>query len=463
MSRTTALSVMLLAGVFSGCAVRGPYRAPATAPAALSGVQSPLIVEQRYDPRWWSQFQDPVLERLEDSAVAANLDIRQAVARVQEARSVFDDVALDRWPTAVVGGDVDVRDQAVPGLSDRPVRTTTYRAGIAPFWELDLFGGVRSSVRAAAATAESFEASLDDVRVVVAADVARSYFELRGLQHQLAVAERSLVNRSETLRLARARRGAGTGEEQDVASAGASVAAVEASIPPMRAGLAIHAHRLAVLTGVRPGELAVDLAPRAYPVLVTTLPIGDAGALLRRRPDVRSAERRLAAAAAREGIAAADLFPRISLSGFIGLVAGRGNLFGRSDSRAWAVTPALSWAGFDLGSARARLRGAEAATRESLAFYEQAVLRAIEETENALVSYREEQARLDRLMEQARESARAADIARIRYREGLSDFLALLDAERTQLAAEDAVARGEAAVLTGAVSVYEALGGAEPE
>jgi multidrug efflux system outer membrane protein len=463
MSRASTAAVLLLAGLVSGCAVRGPYRPPVSAPAVLTTTGSPLVVEQRYDPRWWRQFQDPVLEQLEDLAVAANLDIRQAVARVDEARAIFDDVALDRWPTAVVGGDVDVREQAVPGLSDRPLRTTTYRAGVAPFWELDLFGGVRSSIRAAAATAQSFDASLEDMHVVVAADVARSYFDLRGLQHQLTVAERSLVNRSETLRLARARRGAGSGEELDVASAAASVAAVEASLPPIRAGIAVQAHRLAVLTGVRPGELAVDLAPRAYPVLVTVLPIGDAGALLRRRPDVRAAERRLAAAAAREGVAAADLFPRITLSGFIGLIAGRGNLFGRSDSRAWAVTPALSWAGFDLGSARARLRGAAAATRETLAAYEQAVLRAIEETENALVSYREEQARLERLMEQARESARAADLARIRYREGLSDFLALLDAERTQLAAEDGVARAEAAVLTGAVSVYEALGGAEPE
>jgi len=218
--------------------------------------------------------------------------------------------------------------------------------------------------------------------------------------------------------------------------------------------------RLAVLTGVRPGELTEDLAPRPYNALMTTLPLGTTGELLRRRPDVRAAERRLAAATAREGIAAADLFPRITVTGALGLLAGRGNLFGTSDSRAWAVTPALSWAGFDLGSARARLRGSEAVTREMLASYEQTVLRAIEEAEGALVVYREDQARLDRLMDRARESARSADLARIRYREGLSDFLALLDAERTQLAAEDAVAQGEAGVFTGVVEVYKALGGA---
>jgi len=274
------------------------------------------------------------------------------------------------------------------------------------------------------------------------------------------VAERSLSNQQEALRLTQVKRDAGIGEEQDVASAAAQVASVEARVPPLRAHLAVEQHRLAVLTGVRPAELTEDLAPRAYAPLMASLPLGATGELLRRRPDVRAAERRLAAAAAREGIAAADLFPRISVSGFIGLLAGRGNLFGTAASRAWAVTPALSWVGTDLGSTRARLRGTEAATRESLAVYEQTVLRAIEETENALVEYREAQVRLDRLMEQARESARSSDLARVRYREGLADFLSLLDAERTQLDAEDAVAQVEAGVFSSVVDVYKALGGA---
>ena len=207
------------------------------------------------------------------------------------------------------------------------------------------------------------------------------------------------------------------------------------------------------------GIVGVDLAPRAYPVLARTLAIGDPSTLLDRRPDVRAAERRLAAAAAREGVARADLYPRITLSGVLGLLAGRGNMFGKSDSFAWAVTPALSWAGFDLGSARARLRGAEAGTRELLAEYDQSILQALEETENALVTYREQQERLLKLADQARESARAAGIARLRYREGLADFLELLDAERTQLQAEEAVAQSEAGVFTAIVALYKTLGG----
>jgi len=447
--------------VFSAaCGVRRPYVAPNVPAAVLSHVDTALTVEQPFDPRWWQQFEDPVLDDLVGRALAANHDVRMAVARVDQARAFFDDVALDRFPTAVVGASVDRRDQAIPGFSERPRPITTFRAGFDAFWEIDVFGRVRSQVRAAAANAEGFEAEVDDVRVSVAAEVARNYFELRGLQQQLAVAERSLLNQRETLRLTQVRRDAGIGEEQDVASASARVAAIEASIPPIRSAIAQREHHLAVLIGVRPGSLGADLTPRAYPPLTKALAIGEPGSLLRRRPDVRAAERRLASATAREGVAAAELFPQISISGFLGLLAGRGSDFFKvSDSRAWAVTPALSWAGFDIGSARARLRGAEGATRESIAEYEQVVLRAIEETENALVNYREEQERLVRLADQARESTRAATIARTRYQAGVVDFLALLDAERTQLQAEDAVAQAEAGVFTSVIALYKALGG----
>ena len=456
--KTTLYGVLILTS--AACGVRRPYVAPNVEPAVLSHVDTALTVQEPFDPRWWQQFEDPVLDELVGRALAANHDVRVAVARVDQARAFFDDVALDRFPTAVAGASVDRRDQAIPGFSERPRPITTYRAGFDAFWEIDVFGRVRSQVRAAAANAESFEAEVDDVRVSVAAEVARNYFELRGLQQQLAVADRSLLNQRETLRLTQVRRDAGFGEEQDVASAAARVAAIEASIPPIRSAIAQREHHLAVLIGVRPGGLGVDLTPRAYPPLTKALAIGEPGSLLRRRPDVRAAERRLASATGREGVAAAELFPQISITGFLGLLAGRGgSFFNASDARAWAVTPALSWAAFDIGSARARLRGAEGATRESVAEFEQVVLRAIEETENALVNYREEQERLVRLADQARESTRAATIARTRYQAGVVDFLALLDAERTQLQAEDAVAQAEAGVFTSVIAVYKALGG----
>jgi multidrug efflux system outer membrane protein len=448
-----------LATLAGACAVRPPYVAPTVSPVVLRNVDAAVISEQSFDPRWWQQFEDPVLDELVGRALVANHDVRIAVARVDQARAIFDDAANDRFPVVTAGAAVDHRDQAIPGFSEEPVRLTTYRLGFDAFWEIDVFGRIRSQIRAAAATAESLAADVDDVRVSVAAEIARNYFELRGLQQQLAVADRSLTNQRETLRLTEVRRDAGFGEEQDVASAGARVAAIEASIPPIRSAIAERTHRIAVLLAVRPGELGIDLSPRPYPALAKELAIGEPDTLLRRRPDVRSAERRLAAATAREAVAAAELYPQITVTGFLGLLAGRGNLLNVSDSRAWAVTPALSWAAFDLGSARARLRGVEGFTRESLADFEQVVLRAIEETENALVNYREEQERLVKLADQARESTRAATIARVRYREGVVDFLALLDAERTQLQAEDAVAQAEAGVFTSVIALYKALGG----
>jgi multidrug efflux system outer membrane protein len=451
-------TILVLANLAAGCALRGPYVAPDTAPAAVAA-DAETYALQPYDPAWWREFDDPILLQLEEAALAANHDVAAAVARLDQARAVFSEVKRDRYPRVTVGASIDRREQAAPGFSNEPIDTTTYQAGFDAFWEIDLFGRVRSAIRAASANAESLDAALDDVRVSVAAEVARNYFELRGLQQQVAVTERNLVNAQETLRLSRVRRDAGFGEEQDVASAQARVAGVEAFLPPLRAAIAEREHRLAVLTAVRPGQLAIDLSPRAYPALAKALPLGDPSALLRQRPDVRAAERRLAAAAAREGVAAADLFPRITVTGMLGLLAGRGSLFGTSDSRAWAVTPALSWAAFDLGSARARLRGAEAVSREALAEYESTVLRALEETANALVAYREQQRRLVSLADQARESGRAASIARVRYREGVSDFLALLDAERTELQAQEAVALAEAGVFTGVVSIYKSLGG----
>jgi multidrug efflux system outer membrane protein len=450
---------LVLSTTLAGCASLRPYTAPQVAPAVVVNADPTLVSDQPLDLRWWGQFDDPVLSALIDQALEANRDVKVAIARVDQARAGFDQAEADRMPRVPVSASVDRREQAIPGFTDERRGTSTYRLGFDAYWEVDLFGRLRSAVQAAAATADSFDASLDDVRVSVASEVARNYFELRGLQQQMAVAERSLVNQQESLRLTRVRRDAGIGEEQDVASAAAGVSAIEAVLPPLRSALAQRVHRLAVLNGERPGQLRADLSPRAYPPLGKAIAMGEAGSVLTRRPDVRAAERRLAAATGREGMAAADLYPRVTVTGFIGFIAGRGSLFGNADSRAWAVTPALAWAGFDFGNARARLRGAAAATRESAAEYEQAVLLAIEEVENALVAYREQQQRLVSLVEQARESTRAAGIARVRYREGMADFLSLLDAERTQLRAEDGVAQAEAGVFTSMIAVYKSLGG----
>ena len=453
------LLVALVAVTASACAPRiTPPKASVEA-SAYQRWEASAFSDQSFDPRWWRQLEDPVLDELENAALAANRDIHSALARFDQARAVFDEDRRRRYPTVTANAFIDVREQGQPGLSDEPLRINTYRAGLDASWELDLFGRVRSAIAASAANAQSFEAALEGVRVSVAADVAGNYFELRGIQQQLSVLDRSLANQRETLRLTVIRRDAGIGEEQDVASASARVAAIEAAVPPLRTALAVREHRLAVLTGRVPGQLAETIAPRAYPVLAKSIALGPPDQLFDRRPDVRVAERRLAVAAAGEGVATAELYPRITISSVLGLLAGRGSIFASGDSRLWAVTPALQWSAFDLGSARARLRGARAATREALAEYEKTILLALEETETALVTYRQRQERLVKLTDEVRESTRAANIARARYREGVIDFLSLLDAERTALQAEDSAAQAEAEVFTALVGLYRAVGG----
>ena len=458
--RTHPQMLALLACLFvAGCAVGPHYKAPQPAAAQFHAADPKLLGEAPLDARWWNQFEDPVLDSLMDRALAANNGIRLARARLAESRAVFDERKLDRVPTVPVEGSYQYSKEQIPGFGDQRQVVNTFRSGFDAFWEVDLFGRVRHGVAAARADNQAIEADLRDVQVSVVAELARNYFELRGAQWRLAVAERSLNNQRETLRLTQLRRDAGVGEEQDVASAAARVAAIEASIPSIEFEVTRAEYHVAVLTGTRPGELNADLRPRAYPAIAKVLPIGNPGDLLQRRPDVRAAERRLAAATERQGIASASLFPEVSVSGFVGFLAGRGSGFFTGESRAYSVSPGLSWSAFDLGRARARVRGSSAATDEALAVYEETVLRALEETESSFASYHAEQARLIKLNDQARESKRAADIARLRYREGVIDFLSLLDAERTQLQAEDAVAQSERDVYVAVIAMYKALGG----
>jgi multidrug efflux system outer membrane protein len=349
-----------------------------------------------------------------------------------------------------------------PGLGDQPVRLETYDAGFDAFWEIDLFGRVRSAVEAARADAQAARANLHAVQVSVAAEVARNYLELRGAERRFEVAVANRDNQQETLRLTRVRRELGRGTELDVASAAARLAAIQASLPPLIVAQRAARHRLAVLLGQQPGTLELAAGPDSEAIsqsFVNPLPVGEPESLLRRRPDIQAAARQLAAATARVGIATADLFPQLTISGFVGFVTGDADQLWESASEAWSVTPVLSWAAFDLGSVRARLRAAEAQADGALAFYEQTVLRALEETENAFVAYAQNQDRLAALLDQAAASRRAAELARIRYREGAIDFLRLLDAERTVLEAEDGVAAAQTELNTSVVAIYKALGG----
>ena len=349
--------------------------------------------------------------------------------------------------------------QQQPGFSDQRQTVTAYQAGFDASWELDLFGGIRRSVEAARADAAAGEASLRDAQVTLFAEVARNYFDLRGTQLRIDVAKRDIANQQDSLKVIAARVEVGTGAEQDLASAKARLAAVEAQLPVLETQASADQFRLAVLLGQRPGELDIDLSPASFKPIDATLAIGGADDVLQRRPDIRIAERELAAANARIGVAKADYFPHISLDGFIGFLAGRSNDFGGADSRAWSIAPSISWSGLNVQRVRSGVKGAEARADEARANYDRTVLTALEDVDNSLVAFNRQRDRVEKLLVQATESRRAAELAKLRYDAGRTDYLELLDAERTQLAAEDQLAEAEAGINLRAVQLYKALGG----
>jgi multidrug efflux system outer membrane protein len=295
--------------------------------------------------------------------------------------------------------------------------------------------------------------------VSLLAEVARNYFELRGSQLRLDIANRNIDNQRQTVHLAEVRMQLGAGSEQDVASAKAQLSSVQAQLPVLQTQVSASTFRLAVLLGQRPGELDIDLSPKSFQPIAVNLPIGDAGDVLSRRPDIRVAEREYAAANARIGVAKAEFFPHISLGGFLGFLAGRANDFGGASTRAWSLTPGISWSGLNIQRVRANLHTSEARTDAAQANYQQTVLLAIEDIDNAVTGFNQQRVRVDHLIDQSTQSQRAADLARVRYQEGETGFLELLDAERVQLSAEDDLAQAEAGINTRAVALYKALGG----
>lgn len=476
MTRTSMLRSSLAPGVpsvmaallLSACATVGPdYVAPETPSAdRFSNAADAGFTAEQIEIQWWKRFQDAALDALIQRALSANHDMRIAAARLKEARAIYRDAELDRFPTGSASASAqrgrNSEAQALGGDRDLEL----YSLGFDATWELDLFGRVRRAVEAAEADAQAAQANLRDARVSVVAEVARNYFEYRGAELELAVARRNLDNQKQTYALTGSLLDAGRGTALDVARAATQFNATAAAIPLLEIAVKRAQHRLAVLLGESPTVFKLA-APADLPAFTAAFPVGEPVQLLRRRPDVRFAERQLAAATARIGVATADLFPRVTLSGFLGFVATSGGDLGRAASESWSLNPTLSWAAFDLGGVRARLRASEARAEAALAVYERAVLLALEETENALVNFGRQQARLIALRAAAQSAMRATELARLRYDEGAADFLSLLDAERTQLDAESSVARAQAQAYTALIAVYKALGGGweacEPE
>ena len=452
----------MVAAALGGCAVGPNYVKPATpVPGQFADATEGAYTGEDVQARFWTQFQDPTLDRLVDDALQANHDLRIALAHLVEARAERHQAQFDLAPTVTAsGGYTKQQFAAVDSGFGTTYTESYYNAGFDAFWELDFFGRVRRNIESESAQVQGAEAGLHDAQVSVTAEVARTYFELRGEQTRFAVAWRNVENQRETLGLTQARLEAGRSTELDTARAQAQLSATLSTIGPLEAAIARSIHRLSVLTGREPSALRDLLAPpRELPELPQISAVGDPAGLLRRRPDIRVAERQLASSTALVGVAIADYFPKVTFTGNFSYAAQTPAELGTSASKGYLIGPGISWAAFDLGRVHARVAGSRARADAALATYEQTVLRALEETENSLITHARTRDSLSDAAAAAAASQTAARSARPRYEGGLVDFLDVLDAERTQLVDEDRLAQSRTDAATSLVAVYKALGG----
>ena len=460
------LAAALLAG---GCAVGPDYREPkpaldasfVNAPAAAANPSSADIAT------FWRGFGDAELTALIDRAIAVNGDVRIAQARLQESRANLQGARAELLPNIGVAADAGrtlTPEYLLPGASRSQRTTSFYDAGFTASWELDFFGRNRRASESAAAQLDASQAGVHAAQTVVAAEVARNYLELRGLQLRLAVARDSIVNQRESLRLTSARLDAGRGTQLDVARAQTQLAGTEAILPTLQSAVDRSSYRIATLVAEPLREVAARLAtPRLLPTLPVTdlsaLPLGTPEQLLRRRPDLVQSERQLAAATAEIGVATADLFPRVNLVGLIGFATNQLSGFGAATSQQYSLAAGLTWPLLDFGRVRSRISASEARALQSLASYEQTVATALEETEGALSQFSHSAEQTDKLAIAAASAEQAARLSKLRFDAGAVDFLIVLDAERQSLIARDALVLAQVGQATALVSVYRALGG----
>jgi multidrug efflux system outer membrane protein len=462
MRKPHLLLTLAVAAALSGCAVGPNYHQPKTPVAAqFAGAEPGIYSNQQTQIEFWKQFDDPTLDQLVGDSLTANYDLRIAVGRLVQARALRNQSRFDLAPTVTAsGGYTKQRTPAVEDPFGGAYTTKLYNAGFDATWELDFFGGVRRNIQARNAELQGEVANLHDAQVSVIAEVARNYFELRGEQTQLAVARANVKNQEQVLQLTEAQRTAGSGTDLDVARAQAQLSTTLSTIGPLEAAVSRSIHRLGVLTGRDPDALTAALStPHELPPLPHLIPVGSPEEMLRRRPDIRAAEHNLEASTDLVGVAISNLFPKVTFTGSFGFAAATPAGFGTAGSRSYTLGPGISWPAFDLGRVHEQIAGARAGAVIALDQYHGTVLNALEETEDALVTHARDRDQLEHAQDAASASATAARLAKIRYEGGMVDFLSVLDAERTQLQAEDALAQDRTEAATSLIAVYKALGG----
>jgi outer membrane protein, multidrug efflux system len=454
------LSAMLFV---AGCTVGPNYTAPeVTAPekydSAGPGIRSGATIEAA----WWRTFNDPRLDALVERAIANNRDLRAAVARVREARAQRGIADSARIPQINSSGGFSRSRRSEStgnGFGDTGPRNL-FDAAIDAGWEIDVFGSVARGVEAADADIGAAEENRRDVVVTLLSEVARNYAELRGFQSRIELANKNVEVQTQTLELTRSRFKAGLTNDLDVAQAEALLSTTKAAIPPLMVGARASSFRLAVLVGEQPQALLQDLSAIApVPPVSPDVPVGLPSELLLRRPDVRRSERELAAQTARIGEATADLFPRFSLTGEFGFQSSKGENWFSTGSRFWSFGPGVRWPIFQGGRIRSNIRVQEARTEALLAGFEQTVLLAFEDTENALTQYEKEKIRRDALADAVRSNERAVTLSEQLYKNGVADFQRVLDSQRNLFLAQDSLAASQTQVTTSLVRLYKALGG----
>ena len=433
-------------------------------PRLSSGGRPVAAPAERPTVALWEAIGDTTLARLVEEAWRANGDVEVASARVSGARAARTSAALELTPsiTAVSGfSRQQIASPLVPGAGGPIPDQNLWDAGLSAQWEVDVFGRLRRSLRGRDELTAAADEGLRDTRVVVAAQVAGAYFELRGAQERLAVARRNAENQRGTLELTRQRLELGRGTALDVERAQAQLSATLAAIPTVEARIAASQYRIAVLTGRPPSAVGPSLAATAAPIVLPDAPtVAAADAVVRDRPDVREAERVVVASAAFVDAARSEYLPRVAIGATAGYTGNTFESLGNRGTPRYTFGPLISWPALDIGRVRAGVDAARADASAARARYETTVLRGLEEVESTQLGYRKARERLQHLEDAAAASERAAELARLRFEEGASDFLPVLDAERTMLERQSELTLGRTEAAAALVAVYRALGGA---
>jgi multidrug efflux system outer membrane protein len=412
-----------------------------------------------YERQWWQRFDDPILSQLVDLTLTNNQSLAAAQANIDRVLAQFIDIDNDSLPSGSLDLSYQNSKGQQPGSGTQRLQSRRYQGGANINWQLDVAGKLQRASESALANAQSTQSELHALQVAIVSNLVTRYADYRGTQHRLTVAKRNVLILNELAQLVRVRQQEGLASELELTRILAQQSGVKASIEQLASELKLTEYDLALLSGQRANALPVELSNQAVPELNGPVAIGDVGQLLLRRPDVRAAERRLAASTASIGVATADLYPQVNVSGFLGFLTGQSSQI-TNNAGAWSVIPSISWQGLDWASVEARIDAANAEQRRVMAEYQQQLLVAINQAQSSLTAYSYSQRRHHHLAAQRQASEQAMALATVQYRSGLSDLLSLLDTERSLLAAQDSYAQAQAQVMKDLVAIYHAFGGA---